>query len=241
MINRNNTLLGILFSFIAGIFFVPFISSCGKGGAASNVGLNTQLEILNLSPNVHPVNLYVGYLIQNSSALYSYPYPSGYFYLNSIDTPIQIRSSLSTTVNLISVGTPLLSNHKYSLFITGLTTGDSTVTSILTLDDTVTIPKVGFGKIRFINASVLSPPIDVIANGTSAFPDTKYLQVTPYIQLPAGNYAFQMNPTGSPGTILTTNLAQTTIQDGRLYTLYTYGVVGRVDSAAFGAGVLTNR
>jgi len=240
MINKHNTILAFLFLFITGIFIVPMMSSCGKGAAASSIGLNTQLQILNLSPDVHPVDLYIDFIKQNVNS-YFYPSASGYFYLKSIDTPIQIRSALMTTTNLLSIDYVFKANHKYSLFVTGLNVSKGVV-GIVTADDTVAVPSVGFGKIRFVNASVLSPTLDVLANGTTAFSGVIYKQVTDYVQLPAGNYNFQLSPSGSPGTILSTNLpATTTIQDGRLYTIYTYGETGHTDSAAFGAGVLTNR
>lgn len=237
---KNNGTLLFLFLCIAGMFLIPYLSSCGKSGQATNVGLNTQLNILNLSPDVHPVNLYIDFIKQGVNT-YTYPYPSGYFFLNSIDTPIQIRSALVSTVNLLSIDYALKANHKYSLFITGIN-ADSALTYIFTADDTTAIPNVGFGKIRFINACVQSPALDLAANGTTAFTNVKYKAITNYIQLPAGNYNFQLNPTGVPGKLLpNTSVQNTTIQDGRLYTLYTYGVVDRVDSAAFGANVLTNR
>jgi hypothetical protein len=241
--SKNTRLVFFVPVLFAATFFVPFISSCGKNAAASNVGLNTQLQILNLSPDVHPVNLYIDFTNQNFSITYTYPYTSGYFYLKSVDTPIQIRSALTNTINLLSINSVLKSNHKYSLFITGIRS-TNTITGIVTADDTTATPPVGFGKIRYVNASVLSPNINVMVNGTltKAFTNIKYKQITSYILLPAGNYIFQMSPVTSPGTVISTpGLQATPIQDGRLYTLYSYGEYSHTDSSAFGAGVLTNR
>jgi hypothetical protein len=230
-----------LFLFITAVFVVPFIASCGKGGQASAVGLNTQLEILNLSPDLQPVNLYIDFIQQGTNA-YSYPFGSGYFFLNSIDTPLQIRSSARTTTNLITINPVFAANHKYSLFITGLYS-NGTDTSIFTYDDTASTPAVGFGKIRFVNASLPAENLNVLANGTIAFNSIPYIHVSKYVQLPAGDYNFQLVATSAPGFVLSTpNLPQTTtIQDGRLYTLYSYGIVGHTDTSAFGATLITNR
>jgi len=245
--SKSNTLNGFLWLIMATVFLAPYISSCGKSGNASSVGLNVQFEVLNLSPNIQPVNLYLGFIKQNTNP-YSYPFSSGYFYLNSIDTPLQIRSASTTlassnffTINHLG----FQANHKYSLFITGLynasDTTQSTLTTILTTDDTASIPPVGFGKIRFVNGAIQSTGLDVTANGTSAFAAIKFAQVSPYVVLPAGNYIFQVTQTGIPGTILSTSLGSTTIQDGHLYTLYSYGIPLRTDSSAFNTGLITNR
>ena len=244
---KNSTINGFLLLIITTVFFTPYLSSCGKSGNASSVGLNVQLEVLNLSPNIQPVDLYLDYIKQNTNS-YFYPTSSGYFYLNSIDTPLQIRSAATTLANnnfftINHLG--FQANHKYSLFIIGsyiaTDTALSTLTPIITLDDTATIPPVGFGKIRFVNGAIQNAGIDVTANGTPAFSAVKIAGVSPYIILPAGNYVFQLNQTATPGVILSTSLGSTTIQDGHLYTLYTYGVPLHTDSSAFNAGVITNR
>jgi hypothetical protein len=244
--NNNSRILVFLFLFVMGIFVLPSITSCGKGGEATKAGFNTQLEILNLSPDLNPVTLYVDYLLQNSGTQYSYPNSSGYFYLNALDTPIQIRSALANATNIISLSPSIGANHKYTLFITGLNS-NTTVTPIFTVDDTTAIPEIGFGKVRFVNAAIVanaqtaSTGLDITANGTTAFSNILYKQVSNYVPIPAGNYNFLVTQHNSTVIISSTFLQNTTIQDGRLYTLYTYGVVGQTDSLAFGAGILTNR
>lgn len=221
---------------------MPYISSCGKSGSTSAIGSNTQLEVLNLSPDVHPVNLYLGFVEQNTT-LYRYPYPSGYFQLTTVDTPLQVRSASSATMNLFTIPNPnFQSNHKYTLFITGQYSTTGKVDSLLTEDDTTATPPVGFGKIRFINLSIPNTAIDVTANGTTVFQGIPYLIPSVYKIVPVGNYNFQFVPTGTTGTLATT-IGTSTIQDGRLYTLYSYGIVGRVqtDTSAFNAGLLINR
>jgi hypothetical protein len=250
MITRKNNRLLILLSLIVfGVFLTPFITSCGKGGEASSAGLNTQLEVVNLSPDLNAVVLYADYLLQNGTVQYTYPFPSGYFYLNTNTPPLQIRTALVAATNVITLSPTLASNHKYTLFITGFM-ADSALTPIFTEDDSTSIPNIGFGKVRFVNASLqLGVPVaktglDLAVNGVStpAFSNIQYLGVSAYQQLPAGNYNFLINQTGSTVIISSTFLQNTPIQDGRLYTIYAYGeVVSQADSAAFGAGIITNR
>ncbi len=247
MISKNNIGLSVFLSLFAGIFVVmPFISSCGKSTVSPST-LNVQYQVINLSPNLGPVDLYIDFKIYNKSS-FIYPSASGYFYLSSIDTPFQIRPSqtLTQTQTVISTGNIfnmddiLKPNFKYTLFLTGLT-GDSSVTRVLTVD-TANLPTVGSGKLRFINLSPRSSGLDVVINGTASIPFTnvQYLKQTPFVQLPAGTYDFQIFLTGS--TSIVQDHPNVVIQDGRAYTLYAYGLVGHTtDSLAFGAGVVTNR
>lgn len=241
-IKNSKSYIFFLSLFAVFAVIMPFVSSCGKSGQATSVGLNTQIEFLNLSPDLQPVNLYINFLSQGTGSYY-YSINSGYFYVSSIDTPIQVRTAATTTstINLLNIDSVLLANHKYSLFVTGLYSTDS-LTYILTLDDTAKTPRVGFGKIRFVNASLPRTALDISANGTVAFSNIGFKKVTNYVQLPAGIYTFQVTPTNSPSTILPTpGLQSITIQDSRLYTLYTNGIVGRTDTSAFAGAVLTNR
>jgi hypothetical protein len=247
-VKRDKGIWAILSLFITGVFILPFVSSCGKGGAATSVGLNTQLQVFNLGPDIQPVALYVAYLRQGISTTYTYPNASGYFFLNSTASPLQIKSaSLNTaTTVFITLDTTFQSNHKYSLFITGLRSNNS-ITSIFTEDDTAATPIQGYGKIRFVDASLpATAQLNILVNDTlpAIFAGVKYTNVTKYLQVPAGNYYFKISQTSSPTVILPASSVQSvTIQDGRLYTLYTYGIIGHptTDTAAFGAAVIINR
>jgi hypothetical protein len=227
-----------LFACFAGLLILSAILSCGKTDNVIPVGSNTQFQVVNLSPDLRPINLWIGIVKRNVA--YSYPVPSGYFTMGSIDTPFQIRSALTTvsTVNLVSLNTVLKANTKYTWFITGLR-ADSSITGIFTIDTSLTSTP-GRGKIRFVNASPRSPDLDVIANGTTAFTKRVYKSVSNFIELAPGSYDIKITPTGVPANVLKT-IPRVSIQDGKLYTIYAHGVVGRVDSAVFNAGVLANR
>lgn len=223
--------------------FICFIAAAGTLSCANNnnvlpVGTNIQFQVVNLSPDLRPVNLWVGFIRRN--AAYSYPTPSGYFGMASIDTPLQIRSALTnvSTANLVSIDTLLKANTRYTLFVTGLR-ADTSVTGIFTID-TAANSKSGRGKVRFVNAAPRSPNLDVRANGTPAFTNRAYKSVSSFIEMAPGSYDFLITPAGAPLTNLKT-LTRVNIQDGKLYTIYAHGIAGRTDSAAFNAGVLNNR
>ena len=238
MINKSKSgILKYLCIFIAGVLVIHQLVSCGKEG--TNLGTaNAYLNIVNLSPNINPVNLYTQYIRQ--TARYTYPNASGYFLQNIIDTPLQLRPALtnnSSQLNLLQLDHKLLKNVRYTWFITGLRS-DSSFTSIFTTDSG-SVPAIGRAKIRLVNASPGSAGLNLAANDSVAFTKVAYKDVTDYIEITAGAYNFVLTPTATPKTILKT-LANFTVLDGKLYTIYTYGLPNRTDTAAFNAGVVLN-
>jgi len=242
MANKNRfKIFNRLLLFIGCIFFASVISSCGKGNGASPTGLNIQYEIINLSPDMGPVNLFIGTAQVNTFGNpYTFEVNPGYFYVPSIATPYQIRSALGSGAPIFSRNDILQSGAKYSLFITGslLQGSDTTIFTV----DTATIPTIGRGKLRFVNASpTATGGLDLYANGTltKEFTGIVYLKQSSYVELPVGNYDLKINATGSPSTL--SEQPSVTIQDGRLYTLYAYGYTTRLDSAAFNSAVIINK
>ncbi len=218
-------------------FFIITISSCGKQGNASPTGLNVQYEILNLSPDLFPVNLYINNLKVNASPII-FGLNTGYFYVPSIDTPYQIRTTLIIGNTIFSRHDILKPGVKYSLFISGSNSNGS-LKQVFTVD-TISTPPIGRGRVRFLNVSPSTTTgLDVYANDTLAFKNVAYTTISKYLELPVGSYNFGINSTGSSSTLKT--LPGITIQDGRLYTLYAYGYTNRIDSAAFNAALITNR
>ena len=244
MNNKSNNILSLVFLAVAGVLVIPFIASCGKGGNALPVGSNIQMQVVNLSTDILPVDLYIKFIKTNATP-YSYPNPSGYFSLPSIDTPFQIRSALPTlaSVNIISLDTLLKNNVKYTIYVVGFKsakTPDTKIDYIFTADTSASPTTGGRGKVRFINATAGTDAFNITANGTTVFTDQAYKKVSKFVEMPAGNYDFKLYSASSATTVLS-DLPGVTVQDGKLYTLYCRGIVGRTDTAAFGMAVINNK
>ncbi|MDB5006369.1 MAG: hypothetical protein JWQ84_3354 [Mucilaginibacter sp.] len=231
---------------LAGFFLCAFcgwlltnLTSCGKASTASPTGLNIRYEVLNLSPDLFPVNLFIRFTQVNTVGNpFVFAVPHGYFYVPYVDTPYQYRSNSVAGLTLFSRDDVVKSGLTYSLFIVGARS-DNSLTQLFTVD-TASEPALGRGKVRFINVSPTGVSgLNVSANGTPAFSNIVYLKYSKYLELPIGNYDFKINSTGSSAILK--DLPGVTIQDGRLYTIYAYGYTTRSDSAAFNAGVITNK
>lgn len=213
------------------------MASCGKATTGSPQLVNIQYQVLNLSPDLLPVNLYIDIRQVNTNP-YIFGVDQGYFYVPSTDTPYQIRSAIYAGTTLFHRDDVLKSGAKYTLYLIGAL-ADNSQTSLLTVD-TGASPPAGTGALRLVNVSPSAVGgLDVYANGTKAFSALVYQHVSPFVNLPAGNYDLQIDATGS--TTILKELNPVTIQNGRLYTLYTYGYTSRADSAAFNAQVTTNK
>lgn len=222
---------------LSGGWLCTSLASCGKATVGSPQLLNIQYHVLNLSPDLLPVNLYIDIRQVNSSP-YTFGLDQGYFYLPSIDTPFQIRSAIYAGTTIFHRDDILKPGAKYTLYLIGNVANNSQ-TTLLTVD-TGAVPPAGTGALRLVNVSpTATGGLDVYANGTKAFSSVIYEQVSGYINLPAGNYDLQIDATGT-NTILNEQ-PSVTIQNGRLYTLYAYGYTSRADSAAFNAQVTTNK
>ena len=239
MNSKSNTPLSLLFIGIVITLVMPFIASCGKNESVAVPTTNTQLQVLNLSTDLLPVNIYIN--LRKRDIPFRYPTPSGYFSLAAFDTLFQIRKVVAgnnnSSVNEISIDTTLKSNVKYTLFITGFKANNNI--SHIFISDTSAAPTSGRGKVRFVNATV-GGMFNITANGTPVFTKQKYKGVSKFVEMPAGNYNFKIYDQSSTTTILS-ELPNVTVLDGKLYTLYCRGIVGRTDTAAFGMGVLNNR
>ncbi len=227
-----------LFASLAMFWFVSMLSSCGKSANVSTASLNIKYEVLNLSPDVLPVDIYINFIKTNSTP-FRYSVNQGYFVVPYIDTPYRIRSDrVNGGPELLKRSDILTRNAQYTLFITG-TLADNSLRTIFTVD-TATLPKVGRGKIRFVDASPSGiNGLDVYANGTKAFSKIKYPNFSDFVEIPIGNYDFQIYATGSSAEL--SKLTNVQIDDGKLYTLYAYGYTTRPDSAAFAAAMITNK
>jgi len=235
-VNKRITNTGMLFALLA----MAVLSACNAntGASVSPSAATTKILVVNASPDLGPITLAVGSV--QLGGFFRYPTPSNYYSLGTGSQNLQIRNTKYTSV--IIRNDVLAVNTAYSLYVMGIigSTAPADSLSSILVADTASIPAIGYGKVRFVNASPRTPGLDVTANGTKAFSAIAYRGVSAYQQVPAGIYDFKIYTTGSSSSVLV-DLPRVTVQDGRLYTLFTHGLTGRTDTAAIGAAVITNK
>src|ERR1700749_537417 len=111
---RRNTLVW-MFAILSGGWLCTFVSSCGKATTGSPQLLNIQYQVINLSPDLLPVDLFIDIRQVNSNP-YCFAVPEGYFYVPSTDTPYQIRSAVNSPTTWFHRDDILASGAKYTLY-----------------------------------------------------------------------------------------------------------------------------
>jgi hypothetical protein len=235
--NKQNT-----YRYMVYVMFmaVMALASCNanSGGVVNPSAATTKISVVNASPDVGPVIVAVGGGTRLGT-YFRYPYPSSYYSVSNGPENIQLRDNKNIT--LITRNDTLAVNTSYSLFLMGINASSVSTESLssMLVADTSSTPALGSGKVRFINVSPRTPGLDVTANGTRIFSSITYKGKSNYQQVPAGIYDFKIYAAGSSSVLVDVPLI--TIQDGRLYTLFTHGLTGRTDTAAIGAAVITNK
>jgi hypothetical protein len=221
-------------------------AACGTNNAVTPSSSTTKIVVVNTSPDVGPLALFLNNIQLGGTAntiasrtWFRYSTTPTYYSIGTADSLLfQLQSYPYKVISKLSAYHQTKGNTSYSMFIVGIASIDS-LAAIFTID-TAAIPKLGLGKIRFINASPRTPALDVSINGSAGFTKIAYAKVSNYVTVPAGTYEFKLTANGSPNSVLNT-LSRITVLDGKLYTLYTKGLVGRTDSAAISMNIITQK
>lgn len=248
IMNNKLHIFNYFFLLMFAVLVTAALASCGKANNNLPTRDLPQINLIYVSPDGNPVSIYAG-AIKLNNANYSYPNSSGYFKLSNIGPQVFTIRSAGAAANILdTVNATVNPNTKYTLIETGikadsLSKSKSQSTQLLShifLVDSSTTPFVGHGKVRFINASPHSGSFNVTANGTAAFNNIAFGKYSPYVEMPAGSYNFQFYQTTNNSTVVY-SLPSIAVNDGGLYSIYSYGILGHTDTASFAAAVITNR
>jgi hypothetical protein len=237
--------LFLLLFFIAAAYL---LSACSNSNSVSPAGSTTKIVVVNTSPDVGPLALFLNNLQLGGTTAstiagrtwFRYSTTPTYYTISTDSILFQLQTYPYKVISKLDAYHKTKGNTSYTLFVMGIASIDS-LSTVFT-EDTTKVPSTspGIAKIRFINASPRTPAVDVTINGSTGFVKIPYKGVSGYVSLPAGMYEFKMSATGSTNATLNT-LSRVTVLDGKLYTLYSKGLVGRTDSAAISLNIITQK
>jgi len=224
----NTKKLSYLLVILTGL---TFIASCKKHDDNDFEGTVTaRVRLVNTSPDASPSTLYLTDVLRTPSAV-SYGSSSDYNTTYVGDVTADARAANNNV--LASANTTFDANSSYTFFLTG-TSGSY---SLITLHDDTQAAASGKAKVRYVQASSGLTSANLLLNGTALFSAQAFKSVTDYSEVNAGAYAFTVTNTGSNTSLAN---ASVTLQAGKSYTVYTYGISGGDGTTALAVNVLAN-
>jgi Domain of unknown function (DUF4397) len=169
------------------------------GALALPVGAGAQeqqarVRVLHLSPDAPKVDVYVDGIralagVPFKTATKHAPVPAG---AHSVE--IRTAGSANGDRALATAQTTVAPGAAYTLAAVGL----AAKLQVLVLKDDFTAPPPGKAKLRGIDASPQSPPIDIaIAGGPVLFQDLTFPEATPFATIEAGSMALEVRLAGT--------------------------------------------
>lgn len=229
----RNPKIFVLFATL--LAFGVLISSCKKTDNNAVIKGEAQVMIVNSASGSTPQDFYLDNAKVNSQAV-AYSQNSGYITTQPGDNrKAEFRTSGSATANWTS-NVDLDAGEKYTFFFTGSSNASSGSYSGLMLEDDDDAPSSGKARVRFVNLAQGYTTANLLITGGSTWAtNTAFGTSSAFMEVTPGTYSLQTNLASN--TTAAVNLGNFTLQAGKIYTIYTRGLLGGSASAAV-AGTL---
>jgi hypothetical protein len=220
------------------LYFICFFAavlafeSCKNNDSVVTPVLNAGVNVVNASADT--LNVYLnGTRQNNTSSLYP---GSQSYYLPVPQGAENFQFKKAGTFNvLFSVPLTLKDSISYSLYVAGETVANSF--STVDFLDTTGIEN-GIGtRIRFVNASSNSGNLNVSIGDTLSYSSSAYKSSSSFLLTGSGIKLVKVSVTGTTTPIIDTPI---TFQPGRIYTLFSRGLINGTGSNKFNVGVAIN-
>jgi Domain of unknown function (DUF4397) len=161
--------------------------------AAGAQGARARVRVLHLSPDAPKIDVYV----DGTSTLTAVPFKTAtkHAQVPAGTHTVEIRPAGSANGNpLATARATLAPDAAYTL----AAVGPAAKLQVMVLKDDFTAPPAGKAKLRGIDASPQSPPIDIaIAGGPVLFHDLTFPEATPFATVKAGSMALEVRMAGT--------------------------------------------
>jgi hypothetical protein len=211
-----------------GLLGLTLLSSCKKDDPYDfEDTIGAEVNFINASPDAGSARLYVEDVLRTTTGV-NYGEASGYkkTYLGDQDVDIRSTSGEST---LTSSHVQFDANNKYTFLLVG----QNSSLGLLYFTDDVAAPAAGKAKIRFVNAAPNATAATLTSATAVLTTQQNFRGIAPSTEVTAGAYVLSAVSGGVPSARTTV-----TLESGKIYTVYTKGLVGGTGNAAFGVGVV---
>ena len=214
--------------------FVVLFSSCDKDD--DPVEGNAQVMIVNSVSGSAAQDFYLDNVKVNSQAV-AYSENSGYITTRSgDDRQAEFRTAGTATVNWSSE-VDIDAGEKYTFFFTGSESPSSS--GALMLEDDTSAPPPGKAKVRFVNlANGYTTANLLVTGGTAWAVNTVFVYASEYMSVNAGTYSLQTNLASNLSTAV--SLGDFSLEAGKIYTIYTSGLLNGSASTAVVASIIAH-
>ncbi len=192
------------------------------------------LMVVHASPDAPGVDLRIDNIKQNSAAL-NFPINTGYLQTETGTRNVKVNVA-GTSTTVINEDQAISANMSYSVFAV-----DSvSVISAIALSNDLSAPDAGKAHVCFLHFSPDAPAVDVAVASTGAvvFGDVSFKEATAFTSLDTGAYNLDVRVAGTTTVALV--LPATTLQAGKIYTVFAKGFLGGSGAQTIGAEMIVN-
>jgi hypothetical protein len=191
--------------------------------------------VAHASPDAPGVDLYVDNADSAAYTNLEFPKNTGYVPLPAGTRNVKVRVNTDTTV-VINADLMLDAAKNYSVFAV------DSVSNIapLVLEDDLSTPAAGKAHVRFVHLSPNADPVDVglAGGGAKVFGPVAFKGSEGFTPLDAGTYDLEVRLSAGGAVVLT--LPPTTLEAGKIYTVFAKGFVGGPAGQELGYEVIAN-
>jgi hypothetical protein len=185
---------------------------------------NTNLRIINTSPESTNINFFINDTIKNRQAI-TYREVLNNITTSAGEKRVYIKNN-NVLIEKSRLNILFLSKFNYSVFLSGKISKDSL--SYITLVDSLISPNTGKAKVRIVNTIPNIGSIETVfstnlQDSTAKFSNINYGSATNYLEFNPGNYLLKLRKSNTRETL--SSLSNIQILAGKVYTIYGSGLI----------------
>jgi hypothetical protein len=229
---RTKNYLGLTTKLTCAFFAITLIFSACKKNWNDDPIEAAGIGFVHASPGTGPLDF-----ILDNQKIGSFTYTNDRGYYAAYPGIRIVGVSKKDSLKYLTNGTANLKGGGfYSVFVVDTLKS----TKLLLVEDDLKAPETDKAKIRFINLSPGSSPLDLAIEGnpTALFTAKAFKEFTPFTSInPSDSYTFQVKQAGN----VSATLPAMKIEKGKIYTIWAKGLSSKTDSTKFALAVMTNK